>query len=153
MQSGLSRMRDKNEPISLWLLELDRQKNRARVLAETARNSALQSPSTQHDPWFNCDKSHKEENKRLPISKAKGLEQLIKEKVSLEEKSRFLDEAQENLDQRAKKLTGKIIQELKKRNIEKKQTIDQLRTRTRILEAQLGSLSVLNASENKGQKA
>jgi cell division septum initiation protein DivIVA len=146
-------MRDKNEPISLWLLELDRQKNRARVLAETARNSAMQSPSNQHDPWFNCDKSHKDENKRLSISKAKGLEQLIEERGSLQEKSRRLDEAQEKLDQRAKKLTEKIIQELRKRNIEKKQAIDQLRARTRSLEAQLCSLSVLDAAENKGQKA
>jgi hypothetical protein len=146
-------MRDKNEPISLWLLELDRQKNRARVLEETARKSAMQSSSIQYDPWSNCDKSPKDENKRLSISKATDLEQLIKEKGSLQEKSRRLDEAQKKLDQRAKKLTEKIIQELRKRNIEKKQAIDQLRARTRSLEAQLGSLSVLNAAENKGQKA
>ena len=153
MQSGLSRMRDKNEAISLWLLELDRQKNRARVLQENARNSAVQSPSNQHDPWFNCDKSHKDENKRIAISKATDLEQLMKEKGSLEEESQSLDAAQEKLDQRAKKLTEKIIQELRKRNIEKKQAIDQLRARTRSLEAQLCSLSVLDAAENKGQKA
>jgi len=153
MQSGLSRMRDKNEPINLWLLELDRQQNRARVLEETARKSAMQSLSTQYDPWSNCDKSHKDENKRIAISKATDLEQLMKEKGSLEEESQSLDAAQEKLDQRAKKLTEKIIQELRKRNIEKKQAIDQLRARTRSLEAQLCSLSVLDAAENKGQKA
>ena len=71
----------------------------------------------------------------------------------MQEKSRRLDEAQKKLDQRAKKLTEKIIQELRKRNIEKKQAIDQLRARTRSLEAQLCSLSVLDAAENKGQKA
>ena len=139
---GLSHIRDKNEAISLWLLELDRQKNRARVLEETARKSTVQSPSNQHDPWFNFDKSHKDENKRLSIYEATGLEHLMKEKGSLEEESHCLDEAQKRLDQRTKMLTDKIIQEIKKRNSEKKHAIDQLRVRMHSLEAQLDSLSV-----------
>ena len=144
---GLSHMRDKNEAISLWLLELDRQKNRARVLEETARKSTVQSPSNQHDPWFNCDKSHKDENKRQAICEATDLEHLMKEKRSSEEDCHCLDEAQKRLDQRAKMLTEKIIQEIRKRNSEKKQAIDQLRARMHSLEAQLGSLSVPNTPQ------
>jgi cell division septum initiation protein DivIVA len=144
---GLGRMRDKNEAINLWLLELDRQKNRARVLEETTRKSTVQSPSNQHDPWFNCDESHKEENKQIAICEAADLEHLMKEKGSLEEESQCLDEAQKKLDQRAKMLTEKIIQEIKKRNSEKKQAIDQLRARMHRLEAQIGSLSVPNTPQ------
>ena len=76
------------------------------------------------------------------LSETVQFEQMMNEKASMEEESRHLDEAQKQLKIRAKVLAEKIIQELRKKNIEKKQAVDQLQSKIGNLEAQLNALSV-----------
>ena len=76
------------------------------------------------------------------LSETVQFEQMMNEKSSMEEESRHLDEAQKQLKIRAKVLAEKIIQELRKKNIEKKQAVDQLQSKIGNLEAQLNALSV-----------
>lgn len=144
---------NKNEPISLWLLEQDRQKNRARLLRETERNLVAQSPNTQDRLSFFYDGFRQDEEK-LPIPiETSEYEQLMKKKAALEEQSRFLDEKQKQLDLHAKMLCRKIIQEIKKRNAEKQQTVSHLKERIEKIEAQLGlTSSILETKENNNKK-
>jgi hypothetical protein len=150
--SEVKHTHDKNEPISLWLLEQDRQKNRTRLLRETKRNLVPQSPNTQDRPCFVCDEFRQDEEK-LPIpSETAEYEQLMKKKAVLEEQSRFLDEKQKKLDLHAKMLCRKIIQEIKKRNAEKQQTVSRLRERIEKIEAQLGLASSIQETKEKNNK-
>jgi len=75
------------------------------------------------------------------LSETVQLEQLINEKTGQEEESRRLDEEQKQLKLRAKALCEKIVQELKKKNSEKQQAVNQLQSRIGNLEAQLSTLS------------
>ena len=84
------------------------------------------------------------------MSETVQLEQLINEKTGVEEESRHLDEEQRQLKLRAKMLCEKIIQELKKKNNQKQQSVSQLQSRIGALEAQLNTLSV---SSVLGEKA
>ncbi len=76
------------------------------------------------------------------MSERTELEQLVKEKSNLEEQSQRLDEEQKKLNLRAKMLYEKIIQEIKKKNNEKEQAVNQLQTKIGDLEAQLDRLLV-----------
>jgi hypothetical protein len=144
---------DKNEPISLWLLEQDRQKNRARLLRETERTLVAQSPNTQDRLSFFYDGFRQDEEK-LPIPiETSEYEQLMKKKAALEEQSRFLDEKQKQLYLHAKMLCRKIIQEIKKRNAEKQQTVTRLIDRVEKFEAQLRlTSSILEMKEENNKK-
>jgi hypothetical protein len=87
------------------------------------------------------------------MSETVQLEQLINEKTGVEEESRHLDEEQRQLKLRAKVLCEKIIQELKKKNNQKQQSVSQLQSRIGALEAQLNTLSVssvLGENANEG---
>src|SRR3989304_6131961 len=84
------------------------------------------------------------------MSETVQLEQLMNEKTGVEEESRHLDEEQRQLKLRAKMLCEKIIQELKKKNNQKQQSVSQLQSRIGALEAQLNTLSV---SSVLGEKA
>jgi len=87
------------------------------------------------------------------MSETVQLEQLINEKTGVEEESRHLDEEQRQLKLRAKMLCEKIIQELKKKNNQKQQSVSQLQSRIGALEAQLNTLSVssvLGENANEG---
>ncbi len=87
------------------------------------------------------------------MSETVQLEQLINEKTGVEEESRHLDEEQRQLKLRAKMLCEKIIQELKKKNTQKQQSVNQLQSRIGALEAQLNTLSVsgvLGENANEG---
>ena len=81
------------------------------------------------------------------MSKTTEIEQLMKEKSSLEEESRRLDEDQKKLNLRLKALYEKVIQEMKKKNSEKQQTVSQLQAKIGNLESQLDKLSVAGALE------
>ena len=70
------------------------------------------------------------------------LEQLQSEKSSVERESHKLDEEQRQLKLRAKALTEKIIQELKKRNNIKQESVNKLQTKVNELEKQLNKLSI-----------
>jgi len=81
------------------------------------------------------------------LSKSTEIEQLMKEKSSLEDESRRLDEDQKKLNLRLKALYEKVIQEMKKKNSEKQQTVSQLQAKIGNLESQLDKLSVAGALE------
>ena len=88
------------------------------------------------------------------MSETVQLEQLINEKTGVEEESRHLDEEQRQLKLRAKMLCEKIIQELKKKNNQKQQSVSQLQSRIGALEAQLNTLSVSSVlGENPNEDA
>ena len=70
------------------------------------------------------------------------LEQLQSEKSSVERESHELDEEHRQLKLRAKTLTEKIIQELKKRNNIKQESVNKLQTKVNELEKQLNKLSI-----------
>ncbi|MEM3378550.1 MAG: hypothetical protein QW674_06355 [Candidatus Bathyarchaeia archaeon] len=77
------------------------------------------------------------------------LEQLQNEKARLEEEARDLDEELKQLEIRFKLLREKIaIQELKKKNAAKKETINQLQYKISLLETQLEQLSTADLSES-----
>jgi hypothetical protein len=76
------------------------------------------------------------------LSETVQLEQLLNEKTSTEDEGRELDEEQRQLKLRAKMLTEKIIQELRKRNNDKQEAVNKLQSRVNELESQLNSLSV-----------
>lgn len=133
-------MRHKNECISLWLLEQERQKNRTRVLREMLRQSSTaQSPSIQQTPFFNNEKNHKNEEILSTLNVTKELKHLTKEKKSLEEESYRLSKEQKRLNLRIK-IANVLIQDLKKRNSEKHEAVNQLKTTIHKLETQLGEL-------------
>ncbi|MGB9915605.1 MAG: hypothetical protein ACPLIG_08860 [Candidatus Bathyarchaeales archaeon] len=77
------------------------------------------------------------------------LEQLQNEKARLEEEARDLDEELKQLEIRFKLLREKIaIQELRKKNAAKKETINQLQYKISLLETQLEQLSTADLSES-----
>jgi len=76
------------------------------------------------------------------MSETFQLEQLLNEKTGAEKESQELDEEQRKLKLRAKMLTEKIIQEIKKRNSAKQESVDKLQTKVNELEKQLNTLSI-----------
>ena len=77
------------------------------------------------------------------------LEQLQSEKSSVEQEAHQLDEEQRQLKLRAKTLTEKIIQELKKRNNIKQESVNKLQTKVNELEKQLNTLSISSVRDAK----
>jgi peptidoglycan hydrolase CwlO-like protein len=75
------------------------------------------------------------------LSEKVQLEQLTNEKACVEEESRRLEEEQKQLETRARGLLEKIIQELRKKNSEKKQANSKLQLKVDSLRAQLSDLS------------
>ena len=76
------------------------------------------------------------------MSETSQLEQLLSEKTGAEQESQELDEEQRQLKLRAKMLTEKIIQEIKKRNNAKQESVNKLQTKVNELEKQLNALSI-----------
>jgi len=74
------------------------------------------------------------------LSENVQLEQLLDEKSSVENEGNQIDEEQRQLRLRAKVLTEKIIQELKKRNNAKQENVNKLRCDVNDLESQLNAL-------------
>jgi len=81
------------------------------------------------------------------MSETVQLEQLLNEKSNVEVEAKELEDEQRKLNMRAKALTEKIIQELKKRNNSKQETLNKLQTTVDDLETQLNALSVSHASK------
>jgi len=140
-------MPDKNEGIYLWLLEQDRQKNRAYALKVTDESPTLHFQSTQDNSRTNTEKSSEDLNEQSPLSENIGLDELIEEKADLEEESRRLDEEQRHQSLRIKILCEKLVQEIKKKNSQKRQTIDQMHTRIDKLETRLKEISNFESRE------
>ncbi len=82
------------------------------------------------------------------MSESIQLEQLLNEKAGVEEESHELDEEQKQLRVKAKVLTEKIIQELKKKNNQKQDQVNKLQSKVGELENQLNNLSVTGALNN-----
>jgi len=85
------------------------------------------------------------------LSENVQLEQLLDEKSSVENEGNQLDEEQRQLRLRAKVLTEKIIQELKKRNNAKQENVNKLRCDVNDLESQLNALTVSNVLGDSGE--
>jgi hypothetical protein len=83
------------------------------------------------------------------MSETIQLEQLLNEKQGVEEESHELDEEQKQLRLKAKVLAEKIIQELRKKNNAKQQTVNQLQSKVGELENQLNNLSVSGVIGNE----
>ena len=77
------------------------------------------------------------------------LEQLLNEKTGVEQESQELDEEQRQLKLRAKMLTEKIIQEIKKRNNVKQESVTKLQIKVNELEKQLNTLSISGVIDTK----
>ena len=75
------------------------------------------------------------------MSETVPFEQLMNEKTTVESEGRELDEEQRQLKARAKALTERIIQELKKKNNDKQKAVNQLQSTIGELESQLSVLS------------
>lgn len=78
----------------------------------------------------------------MRMSETIQLEQLLNEKTGVEEESRELDEEQRQLRLKAKVIAEKIIQELRKKNNAKQQTVNLLQSKVSELENQLNNLSI-----------
>ncbi|HEX9261587.1 MAG TPA: hypothetical protein VF893_03580 [Candidatus Bathyarchaeia archaeon] len=138
---GSSPTRDKNEGIYLWLLEQDRQKNRVQALKQTDLNPAVQSQNIPSNTGFNSEESQAQtEEKQLTCGESTNFEQLTREKASLEEEYHRLDEEQKKLSLRIKILCEETIREIKKKNSEKQQAVNQLQARISGLEDKLDKL-------------
>ena len=75
------------------------------------------------------------------MSETVPLEQLMSEKMTVENEARELDDEQKQLKARVKALTERVIQELKKKNSDKQKTVNQLQSTVNELESQLNALS------------
>ena len=80
----------------------------------------------------------------IKLSETVQLEQLLNEKTGVEDEARELDEQQKQLKLRVKMLTEKIIQELKKKNNAKQESVNKLQSKVGELESQLKALSASN---------
>ena len=87
------------------------------------------------------------------MSETIQLEQVLNEKQGVEEESRDLDEEQKQLKLKAKVLAEKIIQELRKKNNAKQQTVNQLQSKVGELENQLNNLSVSGVLGNAADES
>ncbi len=76
------------------------------------------------------------------------LEQLLNEKNSVEDEGHDLEEEQEQLKLKAKALTEKIIDELKKKNAAKRSAVKELQNRVSDLENQLNALTISNVTDS-----
>ncbi len=86
------------------------------------------------------------------MSETVPLEQLINEKMTVDVESRELDEEQKQLKARAKALTERIIQELKKKNDDKQRAVSQLQSTVNELESQLNALSPSRSGDVGGSE-
>ncbi len=136
---------DKNESIFLWLLEQERQKDRARQLKEIQCDTTMQPPNTLPEEFFYEEKFQEEKNlssASSELDEPNDFEHLLKEKAKLEEESHCLDEQQDRLNLQIQMLLEKAVEEKKKKNNEERDRIIQLQARIKALEDQLGSLFV-----------
>lgn len=134
---------DKNEGVFLWLLEQERQKDRAYQLKERLCDTTIKSSNTLPEELFYNEKIQEEKDVQLESSESdelNNLECLLKEKANLEEESRYLDKQQERLNLQTKMLLEKIVEDKKKKNNENQEAIVQLRARIKVLEDELENL-------------
>jgi len=82
------------------------------------------------------------------LSETVEFDTLLNEKSSVENEGRTLDEEQKQLAVRAKVLTRKIIEELRIRNHDKRESVNQLQSTVHDLESQLNALAVSTVQED-----
>ena len=82
------------------------------------------------------------------MSETIQLEELLNEKASMEDESCDLDQEQRQLKDRAKALTAKIIEELRKKNNAKQESVNNLQSKVNELELELSKLQEPNTKES-----
>lgn len=87
------------------------------------------------------------------MSEAIQLEQFLSEIAGVQAEAKELDQEQKMLKQKAKMLAEKIIQEMKKKNSEKKENINRLLSKVGELEAQLNKISTSSVIVNSDLSA
>jgi predicted nuclease with TOPRIM domain len=75
------------------------------------------------------------------LSETIQLEQLLNEKASMEDEGRELDEKQSKLKTRVRALTERIIEELRRKNDAKQESVNSLQSKINELEQELSTLS------------
>ncbi len=136
-------MNDKDDGIFLWMLEQDRQRNKDRVLNKEFVESKEQLSSAARELIFSARNSETETVQSTP-HETDDLAELLGEKADLEKESLRLDEEERELSLRARALSEKVMQEITRRNDEKRKKISQLQAKINKMELTLGELSVPN---------
>ena len=136
-------MRDKNKEIHLWLLEQEREKNRARSI-QIRRNSVVPSPSTTFESLANPEKVCKDETTLSPSEKTNDVGHLLTVKSKLEELSERTNEHQEKLKLQERQLLEDSIQLRKERIGENLQEINLLLSKIDRLKTQVDLLERLD---------
>ena len=133
---GVAETREKNDEIHLWMLEQERKKNKARLIA----GNGLASEETQKTP-----QSHYLIDGE--INTMSEIEQLENEKISLENETKSLKSEQKQLVQRLKTFYQTAIEELKTKNETIRETNNELQAKLDTLEESLDSLSNQKGNE------
>ncbi len=84
----------------------------------------------------------------VSMSETIQLEQLLDEKASMEDEGHGLDEEHRQLRDRAKALTAKIIEELRKQNNAKQNAVNGMQSKVNELELQLSGLQETKTPDN-----
>ena len=106
------------------------------MLEEANQEISAVPVSILNHPWFNDEKSYKLEVEHPAFPENADLEALLKEKAGLEEELARSDNEMKQLELRAKALYEKLIEETKKRNVEKRLEIERWREKIEALETQ-----------------
>jgi hypothetical protein len=127
----LSKMNNKNESIHLWMLEQDRRKNQVLAIdeEEKAKEMSTYLPNIPEYLLLGDREISVEQTKVELDANTCDIDQLIKEKKALEEESKRLDDEIGQLTLRAKSRLEEEIQDLRKKNNQKQQDLDRLKTK------------------------
>ena len=123
-------MNDKNESIHLWMIEQERLKSQTLALEQQkARDSAAEVPRIPDHLLRGSKKTSEEEDMPQANDEIEDIDRLIREKEVLEKESRRLDEEKKQLTLRVKQCLERELRDMKKKNSEKQQDINQLKER------------------------
>ncbi len=134
-------MNEKDDGIFLWMLEQDRQRNKDRVLNRELVESEEQLSSAARELISSARNSEREIGQSTP-HETDDLAQLLSEQADLEEESLKLDGEERELSLRARALSERLLQEISRRNDEKRRQISQLQAKISMMEQTFGGLSI-----------
>lgn len=142
-------MQEKSENVFICPLGQDSQKDLGITIGQINCDSKTLSSLTQQKFVAILEKSLENEDKRSEPGETNDLELMLKEKASLEEESRRLDEEGKRLEVLVRIHIEELAQETKKRNCEKQKANMDLRARVDMLETQLRELSILETASGE----
>jgi chromosome segregation ATPase len=143
---------NKNESVFLWMLEQDRQKNRVAKGEELGHNSPVPSLSIPSSSYGIREEIRENQGLQSIVCETSDLERLLREKESLEEEARCLDEDVKRLNLRERALLEQLVQETRKRNEEKKRAVLQLQEQLGGLEDRLGLGELVQKTEKSNSE-